>query len=304
MYPCHSRSGCAKSLSEVTSIENDGKARYYLSYLNSEYFLDPTRNLLKIREVGNLESVRSVRLGDRHDEISACKMIPGRGSALAGDENGNIHYMSLLNGLSEVIDVKKNRGTILDMAFCNETRFMIVGENKECTFNELQGSQIRELVNKFEDSNFVRKIQFLGPDRFIAGESFHNIRLYDSETLTVQRKIPTLGSVYSLARLDSNVFCYGGSNSEVTYHDCRLHRSTMHLRTNENWTGVIRHLDACTVMFSDWRNIVLADLRKGVLRSYRTMAKSGIWDAVVVDAGTLLASSSDCRIVKLRIDRD
>jgi hypothetical protein len=62
-------------------------------------------------------------------------MIPGRSSALAGDENGGIHYMSLENGLSEIIDVRRGRGNILDMSFCTNNRFVVVGENKECSFN-------------------------------------------------------------------------------------------------------------------------------------------------------------------------
>jgi hypothetical protein len=44
---------------------------------------------------------------------------------------------------------------------------------------------------------------------------------------------------------------------------------------------------------------VLADVRKGVIEGYRTKARSGIWDAVVADAGTLLVASSDCRVVKM-----
>jgi hypothetical protein len=57
-------------------------------------------------------------------------------------------------------------------------------------------------------------------------------------------------------------------------------------------------------MFSDWRTIVLADVRKGVIEGYRTKARSGIWDAVVADAGTLLVASSDCRVVKMGINRE
>jgi hypothetical protein len=43
--------------------------------------------------------------------------------------------MSLENGLSEIIDVRRGRGNILDMSFCTNNRFVVVGENKECSFN-------------------------------------------------------------------------------------------------------------------------------------------------------------------------
>lgn len=55
------------------------------------------------------------------------------------------------------------------MAFSTPTRFIVVGENKECSFNELEGTEVRRLSERFEDSQLIRKTIFLDENRFVAG---------------------------------------------------------------------------------------------------------------------------------------
>lgn len=227
--------------------------------------------------------MRTIGLKGNNLDISACRMIPGMSNAIAGDDRGNLYHLNLEKGSHQLIDCYTGRGGVLDIAFCTPNRFIVVGENKECSFHELEGTKVNTLSNYFEDSQLIRKITFLDENRFIAGESFHNLRIFDVELFKVSRKIPTEGSVYTMCRLDRNRFSYGGSTSEISHYDCRSAKVVMSFPTKENWTGVIRHLSEHSLIYSDWRKIVLTDLRKGELSREQTKAKSGIWDAHMVN---------------------
>jgi hypothetical protein len=130
-------------------VESENKNRFYLTPINEEFIIEPDRSYVTLRSVKDLKEVRKVRLGDFSLDVSVCKMIPGRANAIAGDERGNLYYINLEEGVSRLIDCCQSRGGVLDLAFSTPTRFLVVGENKQCNFYELEGSEVRRLADQF-----------------------------------------------------------------------------------------------------------------------------------------------------------
>lgn len=133
-YPTYSRSMVAVGLREEHSCESQNKHRFYLTPINEQFIIEPDHGKFNIRNVETLKIEREIGLksiSDRlNQDVTACRMIPGRAKAIAGDERGNLYHVNLEEASFQQIDLCCTRGGVLDLAFSTPNRFIVVGENK------------------------------------------------------------------------------------------------------------------------------------------------------------------------------
>lgn len=85
-FPKHNRGMVASSLVETISCESQNKNRFYLTPINESFIIEPDHGRISIRDVQTLAEVRAILLKTNNNmDISACRMIPGRSNAIAGD---------------------------------------------------------------------------------------------------------------------------------------------------------------------------------------------------------------------------